>query len=124
MLAATWSIKTGGTMKQYLDGNLIAQGGSAATTIFKKWDNPVKIGFDGTNYFGGAIDNLRIYNYEVSADVIAQEAYSITGKLGCINLGFTGNNRSVNQLGTSYCRVDLADFAVLAANWLNNGLVP
>jgi hypothetical protein len=121
MLAATWNLNTGGTFKQYLDGNLIAQGASVKTPQFAAWDNLMEIGFDGTNYFGGAIDNLRVYNYEVPAATIAQEAYSITGKAGCLNLTFAGSNMNVNQLGTSYCKIDLADFAALAVNWLNDG---
>ena len=119
MLAMTWNT---GTVKSYLDGNLLASW-SASTGAFSAWTETMKIGFDGTNYFGGAIDNLRVYNYELSAEAIENEAYLITGKHGCI-YDFDGSNMNVNQLGSSYCRIDLADFAALAANWLNEGFYP
>jgi hypothetical protein len=122
MLVATWNLNTDGTFKQYLDGNLIAQGGSVTTPVFAAWDNLMEIGFDGTNYFGGLIDNLRVYNYEIAAEDIVQEYYAVTNNPGCIYLDFVGSNFNVDNTGTSYCTVDLADFAVLAANWLNDGI--
>ena len=120
MLAATWNT---GNAKCYLDGNLLASW-SASTGEFSVWDNTMTIGFDGTNYFGGAIDNLRVYNYEVTAEDIVAEAYAITGKPGCIDHAFDGSNMNVAQLGTSYCKIDLADFAEFASNWLNDGFYP
>jgi hypothetical protein len=120
MLALTWNT---GNIKSYLDGNLLASW-TASTGEFSAWDNTMTIGYDGTNYFGGAIDNLRVYNYEIPAADIEAEASAITGKPGCLYLDFDGSNLNVNQLGTSYCKVDLADFAELAANWLNNGFQP
>lgn len=118
MLALTWDMN--GSVKSYLDGNMLAEWDASANR-FTAWDATTKIGYDGTNYFGGAIDNLRVYNYEISAEEVVAEYYAVTGKPGCINLGFDGSNLDVNQLGSSYCRVDLADFAELAANWLNDG---
>lgn len=118
MLALTWDMN--GAVKSYLDGNLLADW-SAGPSTFSVWENTLKIGFDGTNYFGGAIDNLRVYNYEIQAEDIAQEYFDVTGKSGCIYHDFAGSNFNTNQLGTSYCKVDLADFAELAAIWLNDG---
>jgi len=124
MLAITWNMGTGnndGNVKAYIDGNLLAAW-SAQPSTFTAWDAVMKIGFDGTNYFGGLIDNLRVYNYEIAAEDIVAETYAITGAPGCIYLDFVGNNLNVDNAGTSYCTVDLADFAVLAANWLNDGI--
>jgi hypothetical protein len=117
MLAVTWNT---GNAKSYLDGNLLASW-DASSGEFSVWDSTMTIGFDGTNYFSGAIDNLRVYNYEVTAEDIVAEASAITGEPGCIIHDFAGSNLNVNQLGTSYCKVDLADFAEFAANWLNDG---
>jgi hypothetical protein len=116
MLAVTWNT---GNVKSYLDGNLLASWG-ASTGTFTAWDNTMTIGFDGTNYFGGAIDNLRVYNYVITAEDIVGEYYTVTGKSGCI-YDFSGSNVDANKLGSSYCKLDLADFAALAAVWLNDG---
>lgn len=121
MLAATWNMN--GSVKAYLDGHLLASW-SATPSEFSAWDNTMTIGFDGTNYFGGLIDHLRVYNYEIAAESIAQEYYDVTGERGCIYLDFAGSSFNANQLGTSYCTLDLADFAEMAANWLNDGFYP
>jgi hypothetical protein len=118
MLASTWDMN--GTGKLYLDGNLLATW-DASADVFSLWDNLMTIGFDGSNYFGGQIDNLRVYNYEVAAEDIVDEYYTVTGNPGCIYLDFVGSNLNSDNTGTSYCTIDLADFAVLAANWLNDG---
>jgi hypothetical protein len=117
MLATTWDMN--GTVSAYVDGNLLAAW-SAQPSTFTAWDAAMKIGFDGTNYFGGLIDNLIIYNYEISAEDIVAEYYAATGKSGCI-YDFSGSSVDANQLGTSYCKLDLADFAALAAVWLHDG---
>ena len=75
-------------------------------------------------YSDGLIDNLRVYNYVLPSEDIAQEYYNLTGKSGCIYLDFPGSNFNVDNTGTSYCRVDLADFAVMAQNWLAEGYYP
>lgn len=113
MLAATWDMN--GSVKAYLDGNLLATWGAGPST-FSAWANSMKIGFDGTNYFGGAIDNLKVYNYELTAEEIVDEY----GAPGCI-YDFDGSGHNSTQLGSSYCKLDLADFADLAVNWLNDG---
>jgi len=118
LLTAAWN-RSAGTMKAYLDGNLLATWG-ADPSEYSVWDNTMTIGFDGTNYFGGLIDNLSVYNYELTAEDIVGQYYAVTGEPGCI-YEFDGSNHNSNQLGSSYCRIDLADFADIALNWLNNG---
>ena len=122
MPVVAWD-RNAGTMKAYLDGNLLATW-EADSSVFSAWDSPMTIGFDGTNYFGGLIDNLRVYNYEVDAETIAQEYYNVTGNSGCIYLNFVGSGMNGDNTGASYCQLDLADLAVLAQNWLNNGFYP
>lgn len=72
--------------------------------------------------FDGWIDELKIYNYELSAEMIAGEYYDGTGLEACFNPDFAGNAYNLDNTGSSYCKVDLADFAVLAVNWLADGL--
>jgi hypothetical protein len=130
LLAVTWDMN--GTMKTYVDGSLIATTGTGIANTFSAWVNSTLIGGAysdadaGTvgSYFDGLIDNLRVYNYVVAPEVIAQEYYNVTGKPGCIFLDFTGSNLNADNTGTSYCRVDIADFAVLAQNWLADGFYP
>ncbi|MBN1766173.1 MAG: hypothetical protein JW860_13005 [Sedimentisphaerales bacterium] len=121
MLATTWDMN--GTVKTYMDGNLLGAFGATAST-FSAWVNGTVIGATRgepfTNYFDGLIDNLRVCNYEVAAEDIVQEYYDITSNPGCI-YDFAGSNFNGNQLGSSYCKIDLADFAEFASNWLNDG---
>jgi hypothetical protein len=72
--------------------------------------------------FDGRIDDLKIYNYELDANTIAGQYHDVTGVYPCVNSSFTGSVYNLDNTGTSYCRVDLADFAVFAANWMNEGL--
>jgi len=76
------------------------------------------------NFLAGAVDNLRVYNYVVDADTIAAEYFTLTGIKPCINKSFEGSAYNFDNTGTSYCRVDLADFAAFAQNWLAEGLYP
>ncbi len=54
--------------------------------------------------------------------MFAQEYLSITGIQPCTNPAFTANTYNYDNTGLSYCKVDLADFAVFAQNWLESGL--
>lgn len=47
---------------------------------------------------------------------------SVTGIQPCINANFIGNAYNYDNTGLSYCKIDLADFAVFADNGLANGL--
>jgi hypothetical protein len=129
MLAATWAMDD--IMRVYVDGSLVALSGDAVSSTFRAWVNGMHIGAAPQNtsgavhrYFDGLIDNLRVYNYVLPSEDIAQEYYNLTGKSGCIYLDFPGSNFNVDNTGTSYCRVDLADFAVMAQNWLAEGYYP
>ncbi len=131
LLAVVWPVLAGQSRQihVYVDGSLIATGDIAAGR-FSAWENNVLIGAANpggsgpTRYFDGLIDNLRVYNYALTPQTIAQEYYDVTGKSGCIYLDFIGSNLNVDNTGTSYCRVDIADFAALAQNWLADGFYP
>ena len=123
MLALTWDMN--GTSQLYLDGNLLSAKDTNGPNTFTDATPVTYIGAYTAwgSYVQGLIDNLRIYNYQVPAEDIANEYYAVTGKSGCIYT-FDGDVHNVNQLGSSYCQIDLADFADLVANWLNSGFYP
>ena len=111
-----------GTAKIYLDGNLLDTKDTNGPDTFTDSAPVTNIGAYApwSGYVGGLIDNLRIYNYQVPAEDIVAEYYDVTGNPGCIEPDFSVFN--VNQLGSSYCKVTLADFAEFGAAWLTDGL--
>jgi hypothetical protein len=131
LIGVSWDAKAK-TGTVYVDGQWVAGTTTAGTPAsYAVWQRGVLAGAgrQGTpnrhllaNFFGGAIDNLRIYNYSVDANVIANEYYTVTGILPCTNLTFVGNAYNIDNTGSSYCKVDMADFAVFASNWLQSGL--
>ncbi len=114
----------GDTGRIYVNGE--QQAANAGMTI-----NPIDI-LSTLNYvgksqwpdpeFNGMIDELKIYNYELDAETVAAEYYQATGIQACFDPDFAGSAYNLDNTGSSYCKVDLADFAVFAANWLADGL--
>lgn len=130
LLAATW--QANGQMRMYVD-NTEAAAAYMPNAGFSPWQYAVLVGANRTsdadrsiigNYFGGLIDNLRIYNYVITPEAIAEEYYSLTGLSTCLNPNFEGSQFNMDNTGSSYCRVDLADFAAMAQNWLASGFYP
>ena len=121
MLAVTWDMT--GEIHAYIDANLVSIG-TCTSNEFGTWTNDTLIGaFQGdsiSNYFDGKIDNLCVYNYQLTPGAIGQDYFDVTGKVGCIS-GFSGQVFDVVHLGSSYCRVDIEDFAAFAAGWLSDG---
>ncbi len=130
LVGATWS--QGGTLRIYVDGQQVASAAAGTSARFLPWQRGVLLGASRDssnrdnllNFLAGAVDNLRVYNYVVDADSIASEYYSTTGIKPCINPAFEGNAYNFDNTGTSYCRIDLADFAAFARSWLAEGLYP
>lgn len=129
LIAATWDQND--EMRLYVDTQL-AQSGVTART-FNPWQYGVLVGANRPfandrsiigDFYGGLIDNLRIYNYVVTPEEIAQEYYDEMGVQSCIYPDFSGSEFNVDNTGSSHCKVDLADFAEFAANWLNDGFYP
>ena len=71
--------------------------------------------------FDGSIDSLRVYNYVISADEIATEYETLSGNTPCANHDFTNSELNFDNTSSSYCKVDLGDFAELAEKWLMDG---
>jgi hypothetical protein len=128
LIATTWT--AGGTLRIYVDGQLVSSAVAGSPTQYLAWQRGVLLGAGRnstnrdmlTNLYGGAIDNLRVYNYEIDAQAIAQEYLDATGIQPCMDSAFEGNYYNTDNTGASYCRVDLADFVDFAEMWLKSGL--
>jgi hypothetical protein len=133
MMAACWS---GNETTIYVDGQWVSSATTSTPESFGPWQHDVLLGASRSSsarhlltdtFDGGAIDNLRIYNYRLDADsdeVFAQEYLENTGIVPCTDLSYLDGLPSANldNSGSSYCKVDLADFTALAEAWLVNGL--
>jgi hypothetical protein len=129
LAAASWT--AGRPLRVYVDGQQVASVDAVASDKYAAWQRGVLLGAvrstpaDRTilgDFFGGIVDNLRVYNYEIDALDIAQEYYAATAIQPCLNASFDGYLYNFDNTGSSYCKVDLADFAVFANNWLTSGL--
>jgi hypothetical protein len=131
LMAACWG---GNTSTLYVDGQPVASNSNAKPASYDAWQRGILLGatrmtsnrdFLTDMFAGGAIDNLRIYNYRLdadSSDVFAREYLDATGIVPCLNSNFSGNEFNFDNTGLSYCTVNLADFAVFASSWLESGL--
>ena len=131
MLAFTWEIAQ--PCSVYIDGQPAGISNASLNAIFAPWQHAVLIGAGRQTSnrqflqpeFATSVDCLRIYNYrldEESNDVFAQEYLDATGVVPCIEINFDGVQYNFDNTGSSYCQVDLADFAAFAAAWMNSGL--
>lgn len=72
-------------------------------------------------FFNGMIDDLKIYNYALDEVDAAYLYYDAVGEKVCIN---ATDPILVQYDFNSNCKIDLGDFAELAANWLVCQRVP
>lgn len=129
MLAASWNDST---VRVYINGEQVATTTTGFPELYTAWERGNILGASRTggarhilnSLLTGAVDSLRIYNYVIPASDIAVE-YMNKNELGytpCADHNFTGSAYNLDNSGSSYCRVDLADFVVIAENWLSSGL--
>lgn len=130
MFAATWD---NSTARIYINGEQVAANTQGYTERYYPWDLSNLIGasrsgqpnrhiLNAADFVTGAIDSYRVYNYVISADDIAIEYLTLSGNKPCADHSFVGNEFNFNNTASSYCKVDLGDFAEFAANWLAAGL--
>ena len=128
MVGVTW--KQGGSIQMYVDGGRVDVADAGAMTYFLPWQAGMLIGAnrnaDRTGleaFYGGLIDDMKIYNYIRTPDQMANDYYTLTGEPACANPEFIGNVYNFDNSESSYCKVDLADFAVFVLEgWLTDGL--
>ncbi|ARN55757.1 LamG-like jellyroll fold domain-containing protein [Sedimentisphaera salicampi] len=116
--------EAGETGKLFVNGALVAVDETHQIT---KAENPVYLMCSNIDSAGtliqttvGVFDEIKMYNYALTTDEIAQQYYDITGETFCkdpysdaLMYDFDGN-----------CRVDLADFAIFALDWQESNLYP
>jgi hypothetical protein len=81
-------------------------------------NNLAKSDWSDDPYFDGMIDDVQIYNYARTTEQIAQDYLDVKGDWIC--------NRELTPLDYDFnenCRVDLADFALFAEQWLKNNRI-
>lgn len=117
LLAVTFD---GAVKRIYVDGVLKAQS-AAATTNAAGNAAPIAIGAWGSTseftYFEGVIDDIRVYSYALADSAVADLYIDVEGGWVC-----TGGNPDYDLDGN--CKVDIADFALLAGNWLDCNRYP
>ena len=92
-------------------------------TNFADWQYPmtlVSLNYHGSfnNRFSGKIDDLKIFNYALTKEDVAQAYLSVEGGWICDpdrpELAYDFDNN---------CQVDLADFALFAGEWLDSNRI-
>ncbi len=111
----------GRQQKIYVNGQVQAMSSeNNPLTDFADWQYPLVIFARNVRgsineFYKGQADDFRIYNYALNKEDVARLYYDVTGQRPCIYevsaFDFTGD-----------CVVDLDDFAMFAASWLDSGL--
>jgi hypothetical protein len=118
----------------YVDGQwVVADTSMGIPASYAAWQRGLLVGVSRqgtpnrhllTNFFSGAIDKLRIYNYPLTANEIAKEYYDTAGVKPCINMSFDTNGYNFDNTGSSYCTIDVADLLMFVSEWTDCGLYP
>jgi hypothetical protein len=119
---------SGSSAKIYVDGVSGVTATGSALDNLADWEFPMVL--MGRNNRGtidarysGMVDDLQIYNYELTAEQIADTYYNVTGKQSCI-LEYGSQFDLTGPDGQPDCKVDLYDLAAMTAVWLDSGLYP
>jgi hypothetical protein len=132
-IVATYAL--GSNSAVYMDGQRLATaGGLAVSAQFAPWTYTLPIGAGDTRgvinkVFSGAIDNLVFYNYPKSQKEVLDmyNSHAAVQKSLCLDAYASAFDLAgPDGVGAAFadCRVDLYDFAAMAASWLDCGLYP
>ena len=115
----TFTVSSAGVIKAYNNGELISTvtGFSYGTGV----NSSFKLGSpDGdAGFFWGILDDVKVYNYARTTEQIANDYLAVKGGWVCNNEGTVDLTYDFNN----DCQVDLGDFALLAADWLNSNRI-
>jgi hypothetical protein len=112
----------------YVDGgNKVTVTSAAPLDNFAAWQYPMTLmalnnRSSVQGLFSGMLDDLKILNYMLTPEEVAQAYYDVTGDAACIYTVAEVPGLAYDLTGD--CQVNLADFAILAAKWLESGLYP
>ncbi|MBN2512949.1 MAG: hypothetical protein JXB18_08440 [Sedimentisphaerales bacterium] len=110
-----------GVCTWYINGQSV--GTMTGLGLFADYDEALYIGNckNGSQPFGGSIDDLRLYNYPLNAWEAADLYVAVMGGTICVEqpaMDISG------PLGEPDCKVDLHDILKLAESWLECGRSP
>ncbi|OXU16152.1 LamG-like jellyroll fold domain-containing protein [Sedimentisphaera salicampi] len=109
-----------GEIKVFVDGVLETE--TVAPAGLKQGGDNIRIGAiqTGSNFFKGQLDEVKIYNYQLSELDIAQKYTTVTGETVCF-----ASQRPDEGLDTNNdCQINIDDFMVMASEWLVSGIYP
>ncbi|ARN56547.1 LamG-like jellyroll fold domain-containing protein [Sedimentisphaera salicampi] len=78
---------------------------------------------DPSNVFG-RIDDMRVFNYALSEDEVAEQFYDASNVPICNTENANPNDVAGPEGLGPDCRVDMYDFAQMAKSWLDSSLLP
>ncbi len=112
----------GSAMKIFVDGSWKTTA-TGTVTNFAAWQYPIALlarNSRGTilEGFTGQVDDLQIFNYALTTEQVAQAWLGVQGGWIC--------NTELPSLTYDYdnnCQVDIADFAIFAADWLESNRI-
>ena len=112
-----------GNAVAYIDGVVVSWSNDVVrgSPVLADWQYPMFFGARNNRgtvdqHFDGGLDELKMFNYRLTESQVLQEYAAGEADWVCVNrprFDLTGN-----------CTVGLADFAILAANWLECGRSP
>ena len=89
-----------GGVKVYIDGSVTNGSGTTVINTSSGTNSEVKIGFDGSGFFSGQLDDIRLYNAELNASTIAKVYGGGTGDFNRLKVKASGQfSVSVSQAG-------------------------
>jgi len=112
-VVATWDHATA---KLYVNGTTTSSG--AWTYTVRTTDRRTSLGCASGNRGNlfGFLDDVKLYNYALSASTIIQRYFDVTGNYGCSAYPTMDFNHD--------CLVNLADLAAFAGQWLECNRIP
>ena len=124
LVTATFD-ETSGNARLYIDG--VLQGSVTGFSYGTGVDSPLKLACSNfseetgvsSEYFNGMIDDVRIYNYARTSVQVAQDYLAVNGGWVCDTEGTADLTLDLND----DCQVDIADFAIMAAAWMNSNRI-
>jgi hypothetical protein len=106
-----------GSIVLYKNGLPIGTGTSASqpSVATRTRNNVGRSNWATDSLYAGSMDDIYLYNYAISADDVADMYSAVVGN-------FCRTKPDIDWDGS--CKVDLGDFAIFAARWMECGLYP